>query len=286
MRVFRGWQRPVFVIPCENNSLRISIVLGTLDVLRTTLNWASAGENVTSPQPLDSQRLEAYFKVLAYANRIDLLRMLREPHTIDEIRLEPGAAKAGSRPARPISRQAVGYHLAQLVKAGLVRTGMVEREGRKRMTEFYVEQSSLYALVEDFRRLSTLGSQTVRKAVETVAMGNERSEPWSEGPKVVLVHGVYEGRAYPLARTKLTGGRGWIIGRRETNHVCLGYDPFVSNENSEILPGRDGFRLLDLRTARNGTYLNWQRVAPGTETSLKNGDVIGVGRSLLLFRDA
>ncbi len=234
---------------------------------------------------VDSVRLEASLKVLAYANRLDLLAMLREPHTLEEIRLEPGPAKAGERPERPISRQAVAYHLQQLVEAGLIRSAPTQREGKKTLNEFSVEQANLYALVEDFRRLSTLGATKKQPLTETVGMEANALEPWNPGAKIVLVHGVYEGKAYPLNQATAKPPRGWVIGRRASSHVCLSYDPYVSNENAEVLQRRDGMHLLDLRSSRNGTFLNWERIKPGEEVPLAAGDIIGVGRSLLVYKE-
>lgn len=48
---------------------------------------------------------------------------------------------------------------------------------------------------------------------------------------------------------------------------------------------RDGRSLLlDLPGNRNGTLLNWKPLARGGVAELKAGDVVGVGRSLLVFR--
>lgn len=239
----------------------------------------------SEPARLDSKRLEAMLKVLAYANRLDLLAMLRDPHTLEEIRLEPGPAKAGTRPERPISRQAVAYHLQQLVEAGLVRSTPTHREGKKQLNEFSVEQSNLYAVVEEFRRISTLGAIRKASPAETVGLEGSRRDLWEPGPKLVLAHGVHEGKAYPLREEQTKPPRGWIIGRRATAHVCLSYDPFVSMENAEVLDGKTGMRLLDLRNSRNGTFLNWERIRPGEEVPLAPGDIIGVGRSLLVYKE-
>lgn len=114
---------------------------------------------------------------------------------------------------------------------------------------------------------------------------NLRREPWEAGPKLILVHGFYEGNAYQLRENRTDRARGWIVGRNADARVPLTSDPYVSFENSEIVPLRDGYKLLDLRTARNGTHLNWERLPVGGEVPLLSGDVIGVGRSRLLFRE-
>jgi len=64
----------------------------------------------------------------------------------------------------------------------------------------------------------------------------------------------------------------------------LAYDPYVSHRHAEVVRRADEHRLIDLRTARNGTYLNWRRMPPGGDSVLQPGDIVGVGRSLLVFR--
>ncbi len=86
-----------------------------------------------------------------------------------------------------------------------------------------------------------------------------------------------------LRRDDLGSGRGWAVGRKPGLPVSLEYDPYVSLVNSEVLPVGDRYLLADLGSSKNGTWLNWRPV--GAEpVPLTQGDVIGVGRSLLVFR--
>jgi pSer/pThr/pTyr-binding forkhead associated (FHA) protein len=90
---------------------------------------------------------------------------------------------------------------------------------------------------------------------------------------------------FPLDARTRGDQRGWVIGRRRSLAVGLDYDPFVSQEHAEVLPVQGGFEVRDLETNKNGTSLNWEPLARGGSRLLEQGDVIGVGRTLLLFRE-
>jgi Protein of unknown function (DUF3662)/FHA domain len=69
-----------------------------------------------------------------------------------------------------------------------------------------------------------------------------------------------------------------VIGRSSGSDIVLD-DPNVSRRHAEIRRVGDGYSLVDLGST-NGTEVNGQRVG---ETSLMNGDVIGVGTTRLTF---
>lgn len=235
---------------------------------------------------VDFETLERYLTVLSHANRLELLKIVREPRTLGEIRLTPGDAQAGQSPGRTISRQAVQKHLDQLVEAGLVRVRTAKKGDRRAQKEYLLDQARLFAVVEELQKLATLEARVEPDPYETAPLEESGAGDWPEGLKLVLVHGVHEGRAYPLRRSAIEEPRGWIVGRDPKAHVRLEYDPYVSMENAEIVPtGDGGFELLDLRTSTNGTRLNWRMLPVGGQAELRSGDVIGVGRSLLLFRE-
>lgn len=58
-------------------------------------------------------------------------------------------------------------------------------------------------------------------------------------------------------------------------------DPGVSRRHAIVVQRRGGVRILDDRSA-NGTWVNGRRV---TEAELRHGDVIVVGRVVLVFVD-
>lgn len=235
---------------------------------------------------VELDRLGAYMKVLVHPNRLELLSLLREPKTVDEIRLTPSTPQAGGNPDRPISRQAVENHLDQLVDAGLVRVGKTQRKGKRPVNEYVVDHARVFAVIEELRQLTSLQPTVSLDPLETAGLPSHDEPDWPDGPKLVVAHGTRAGRAFPLRHADLDPPRGWIIGRDPDAHVDLEYDPFVSAENAEIVKEGDAFRLMDLRSSTNGTFLNWRQLPVGGEAELEPGDVIGVGRSLLVFREA
>lgn len=249
---------------------------------------AEAGGEPEARDRIDFEGLEGYLRVLGYANRLELLTMLRDPRTIDEIRLSPAPAQAGESPDRAITRQAVQKHLDRLMEIGLVRSKTVKRPGKRSQNAYQTDHARLFALVEEFRRLCKVPPTRAIEPLATTALPAEERGPGRdvEGPRLVLVHGVHEGRTYPLRRADLEGPRGWVIGREADLPVALPFDPFVSKENAEVLPADDGgYEVMDLRTAKNGTFVNWERLPVGGRAPLASGDVVGVGRSLLVFKE-
>lgn len=232
---------------------------------------------------LDTVHLTALLEVLASENRLELLSQLREPKTASEVVLHPPRTREGENPERPISKQAVRIHLAKLVEIGVVAPRKARR-GNIAVEEFVVNQQRLFAIAEEFRRLGSL-RPALPPGVEQTMDGSLSGMPSANaGVRLVLVHGLDEGRPFFLRREDLAGERGWIVGRRRGLAVSLDYDPFVSTENSEIVAEKGRFLIQDLRNSRNGTMVNWERLPKGGSKELQDGDVVGVGRSLLLFR--
>jgi len=242
-------------------------------------------EIITANRRQRHRHLVSALRVLAYANRVELIEILRAPHTLDEIRLAPGDFRTGSRPGRPLARQSVREHLDKLVDAGIVRARATRRDGRRSSTEYLLDQSRLFAVSEELRRLAAEGPLERPDVGETEAAVASPQARWPAGPKLVIVHGVAEGRAFPLASRKGGKIQAWIIGRSQDLDVGLDYDPFVSRRHAEIQRSGPNFTLRDLGNARNGTYLNWSMLPPRGEHVLRPGDVVGAGQTLLLFRD-
>lgn len=227
---------------------------------------------------------EAVLRVLGQPNRIRLLQLLRSPRTLEELRLPPAAGRGGGSAGRPISRQAVQKHLAQLERVGLVRSRAKRVPGHPPMKEYQLDHARLFAAIDELHTYAVPPPGGSFDPTETIARPRDEVVRWEPGPKLVLVYGVQEGRVFPLRATELRGPRGWVLGRGPNAHVALRHDPYVSNEHSEIVRSEGGFRVIDLRSAKNRTSVNWTPLALGGEADLRNGDVIGVGRSLLLFR--
>lgn len=229
----------------------------------------------TADEP-DIEGLAAALTSIAYPARLEILDQVRFPRRLAEVRVTSRRESADANPDRPISKQAVHAHLDKLVESGLVRV----HEGDAGDVRYVANAARLYALVEDLRRLCWRYSARAGEDA-TGTLGSQPPPERARGPRLVLVHGIYEGRAYPLS---VPSGGPWLIGRSLNAAMRLDYDPYVSAEHAEIFRDADGYALRDLRTGKNGTFLNWEPVPRGGEVRLAPADVVGVGRSLLSFR--
>jgi len=233
------------------------------------------------PSRVDYEGLAEFLRALSYPVRLELLAALQFPRSLAEIAVRPQRLKPGENPDRPASRQAIMAHLEQLVETGLIRVAAAEGEppGARK---YVVNPSKLYALTEELRRLCLQYAGRGPTGDATGSLAAARSLSMAPGPRLVLVHGVYEGRSYPLQRSSSSDGR-WVIGRRRGVSVCLDYDPYVSLENSAIESRGKEWVLVDLPASKNGTSVNWSRMPKEGSMPLRAGDFVGVGRSLLCF---
>ncbi|HVM44991.1 MAG TPA: FHA domain-containing protein, partial [Candidatus Thermoplasmatota archaeon] len=220
-------------------------------------------------------------RALGYPTRLELLHRLRFPRALSEIRLAPLRVAPGENAERAAAKQTVQAHLDKLVEADLVRVETVEQDGRA-TPRYQVNPPKLYALTEELRRVCVLYAGRGADDDVTGTMGAPAPAEEAEGPRLVLVHGAYEGRSFPLDDAHGKDGR-WVIGRSRAVAVSLDYDPYVSLENTLVARARDGFSVVDLRESKNGTLVNWRPLAKDAPRRLRPGDVIGVGRSLLSF---
>jgi DNA-binding transcriptional ArsR family regulator len=234
-------------------------------------------------EKLNTTRLADYLKVLANPNRLELLHALREPKSVSEIELHPEVVREGENPERPISHQAVRDHLARLRQIGVLVVQRGERDGNI-VDEYALNQQMLYAIVEELRLLGELRSEAPGAVEATLAGPKEAAPVRDEGPRFVLVRGQAEGRVFPLRKETLSADRGWIVGRKRGLAVSLDYDPFVSTENAEVLLTGSGFSIMDIRSSRNGTLVNFKPLPRGGSSPLQNGDIVTVGRTNLVFR--
>lgn len=226
---------------------------------------------------LSLHEMERAFKVLGNINRLRLLVDLQEPKGYSEIDLPPSRSDGAGGGERTITRQAVRSHLQHLLDLGLVREVEAEGTGQR----FIVDHSRLFALMERMREIASVkATMPVEEQTMNLTDGSRTQLPAC--PHLALVRGVHEGRVFPLEAKGET--RRWLLGRQRDADVCLDYDAYVSSEHAEVLQQEDQHYLRDLPVNRNGTFLNWQRLQPGSTAPLKAGDVVGVGRSLLIFR--
>lgn len=235
-------------------------------------------------EAVDHVKLETYLRALAYATRLELLALLRSPRTLNEIRLQPQQTKPGENPERPMSRQALQDHLERLMEAGVVTMTRAKQEDSARIVnEYTANQQRLFAILEELRRVFSVPGYVVVASEDTAPLAEPRRAAKLSGPCLVLVHGLHEGRTYALGAERSVPSS-WILGRRPDADIPLSYDPFVSSENTRILRMEHGFEIEDIPGNRNGTLHNWRRLQPGERARLASGDVIGAGRSLLVFR--
>ena len=233
--------------------------------------------------PIDYATLAEHLSALAYPARLQLLGMLRVPHLLSEIRLAPQRILPGENPDRPAAKPTVQAHLDKLVEAELVRVEDVGTGGRK-VFRYSANATKIYALVEDLRRLNVMYAGRTEDADATGTLASAEPAPRLSGPRLMLVHGVYEGKAFPLEAPTAQEGR-WVIGRRRGLPVSLDYDGFVSTEHAAVRAEGDAFIIEDLGS-KNGTFVNWTPLARGRAHALQPADVVGVGRSSLVFARA
>lgn len=234
-----------------------------------------------SEEPRDDQVAEI-LQALANPVRMQLLRILKTPHALGEIRLAPRRKESGGTPARLMSRVTVRQHLDKLLAVGAVKALDTTRDGR-RTTLYQLNHRQLFALNEELKELARMRAPLeILDGTQPAPAAPMPRQEHPAAPALVAMNGVHEGRIWPLDSSK----KAWTIGRRRQADICLDYDPYLSQENSEIR--LDGRRLVvhDLPGNRNGTRVNWLPLPAGGSSPLRAGDVVGVGRSLLLVRDA
>ncbi|MEA3199521.1 MAG: Inner rane component of cytoplasmic domain [Thermoplasmata archaeon] len=222
---------------------------------------------------VDVDRLSGQLKALAHPARLDLLRLLRRPSAPLDVVVRPRRADPNLQAERAMSRQGVDEHLRPLLRAGVVTR--VEGEGPPR---YVTSAQRLFALVEDLRSLTALEPEMRVDVNATLAARPAEAPLWPAAPRLVLLGGPWEGRAFPLA-----GPGPWSVGRSRERDVALTYDPFASAEQARVeRDAEGGFRLVSEPAARNPARLNFAPLPPGEARGLRAGDIIGAGRSHLI----
>jgi|GEM_PF-991118 len=238
------------------------------------------GPVARSAQETPEAELSDALAALSNPVRIALLRRLQSPKALREIDVEHPQGDPEGR-SRPLARQTVKEHLEKLVPVGIVSAKPAERDYGETI-EYVVNHQRVFAIAEALRELAK-----IRPAQEPTGHTVQRPAPPTpfkiQGPCLVLVKGLDEGRTFQLAAPR-TGPKTWTIGRRRGSAIPLDFDPFVSTENAAVLWDGAGYFVQDLPESRNGTTLNFQDLPKGGRQPLATGDLIGVGRSLLMFR--
>lgn len=213
-------------------------------------------------------------QAIASPSRLGILRQLRSPRALREVVVR-GEDNGGA----PLARQSVRKHLDTLIDAGLVFSRTGERDYGE-TSEFIVNHQRIYLLSEEVRGLARM-RPTVEVDHPTIAGGAASPIPRGR-PLLVLVKGLDEGATFDL-RPQEEPHR-WVVGRARGSGVCLDFDPSVSSENA-LIEWRDGaHHLRDLPGSRNGTTHNLRPLGTNEQVRLDQGDIIGVGRSLLVYR--
>lgn len=234
---------------------------------------------------VDDETLDALaeiLQVLASPSRLALLQQLQTPRTVSDLVVPPSREDAGLQKDRALSRQSLERHLDILAQAGLV--AWREGEGRGRPAKEYVlNHARLFAAVEELRALTRLRATaaTPESTMSLSDRGVPSPDPESiTGPRLVLLRGVPEGRLLPLAAQG-----DLVLGRGPDAQVRLEHDPFISSKHAILRMGAGGATIADSGASRNGTLVNGRALRKDEAFALRRGNVIQVGRSLLLYLD-
>jgi FHA domain-containing protein len=234
-------------------------------------------------EPPDFVALADRLRALANPARLELLYELRFPRAITDIHLKPSVLSS-HHAERNISREGVRKHVNRLVELGFLEPMDVQRDGLPAV-EHVLNHRSMFGVVEDLRDVARKGPLVDLPLRQTRTVRTQAPEKENFGPRLIMVHGPRDGYAYSLSAQD-SSIVSWVIGRRPGVAVCLDHDPFVSLDHAEVRSAESSdFVVADLKRSKNGTWLNWREMPRGGVATLRTGDVVGVGRTLLLFRE-
>lgn len=229
------------------------------------------------PSEPDLRLLATHLEALASEARLALLHQLRAPKELHAIRVQANRSRTGENADRPLARQSVSHHLDQLE-----RIGLVYRQAAASGERFALNHQRLFALVDELRSLTRLRPQMLQAAPEGTMPGLPEGEPsLAAAPRLAVAYGWQDGLSFPLHGP---AGSRWRIGRSAACEVSLDHDPYVSAENCVVERGQSGYVVRDLPGSRNGTQVNWASLPQGGSAPLASGDVLGVGRTLLVAK--
>jgi FHA domain-containing protein len=221
-------------------------------------------------------RLAEALEALSSTTRLGLLRTIQTRKKLSDIKIHAPAPDDAERD-RPLARQTIKQHLEHLIELGFV---VAREDGRN--VEYVLNHQTIFALSEDLRALARLRPEETPPG-KTIQRSPEPSAGRFRPQCLVLVKGLDEGRVFDLSPAHQPPD-GWIVGRQPGLPVPLDFDPFVSSLNARIVWREGAHDIEDLAESRNGTTVNFAPLPKGSRRKLEHGDVIGVGRSLLLYR--
>lgn len=225
-----------------------------------------------APSPLaDAPAMAAALRALGHPSRLALLGFLRRPRYAEEIASHLRISREGAR-----------KHLQRLLDAGLVERRGGLREGTS-VIEYVVNGEGLFLLYDAFERWGSQHPGGPRsQAMPTVPVPTPPGRRAAIDPCLTVVHGFNVGlRVHLDPRSDAPA----VIGRERRCDLALRHDAFASGRHAEVAWTGRGFRVRDLRST-NGTSLNWQPLPKGGQRDLRHGDIVGVGKTLLLFWEA
>ncbi|HEX4334321.1 MAG TPA: sigma 54-interacting transcriptional regulator [Polyangiaceae bacterium] len=114
------------------------------------------------------------------------------------------------------------------------------------------------------------------RSVETVGASPLR-ELYEEASSPTLVVAFPRPCAAALPATAEPIGRDWL----ET----LGIDDTLASRSHAVFSKRGGVCHVEDVGARNGTFVDGHRIPPGEKTALRDGSVVRIGRTLLVYRE-
>lgn len=217
-------------------------------------------------------------EAIAYPNRFKLLTELKEPRAIGDIKLT--ATVDHGNPDRVITREGVRHHMKKLRDAGFVKARTARGRGQTEH-EYVVDRTRLYELSEALRDLPLKQRAGTWDAWENLTWDT----PVKGCPNLTVVHGSRIGESFPLRGGSREEERGWIIGRNEDVEINLDWDACVDDQAAEIHRGEEGFEVIDLRSAKRRVVVNGEALDRGERVGIGPGDVISVGRSVLVLQD-
>lgn len=216
---------------------------------------------------IDFESLAEDLKPLSNPKRLRLLHFLTEPHYLEEIASE-----------LKMARQSAQKHVDRLLEGGYIEKQQGQRDSGP-VTEYILRPQKLFTIHEEFGKLGVLEPTTEDDKLTRTQLSSTQPAAGGAGdvPRLRVVHGRTLGTTFELA-----GDGPWMVGRDPKGDVTLDYDPFASNRHAEIEREDAGFAITDAYST-NGTMLNWEALEKGQTVPLEHGDVVGVGKTLMVF---